>query len=78
MNPAETARQMSGGHGTAEGAVGLVDPTDPPIPCALCEDDAIVYFVVSPQAKRNFVCLAHAGTVAYAVATTAAASADAR
>jgi hypothetical protein len=48
----DMARRMSGGYGTGEGHVGLVersDPADPPAPCDMCPDDAVLYFV-TPRA----------------------------
>ncbi|MEC3995010.1 hypothetical protein VSR01_16315 [Actinacidiphila sp. DG2A-62] len=74
--PMDIARRTSGGYGTGEGHVGLVDRTDPDEtapPCAMCPGDAVLYFVETAEENQTFACLAHAGAIAYSVAVASTA-----
>lgn len=68
----DMARRMSGGYGTGEGHVGLVErfegEEDLAPSCGMCADDAVLYFVDTADENQHFACLVHAGAVAYSVA----------
>lgn len=73
----DIARRTSGGYGTGEGHVGLVDRTTPAEAaprCAMCPGDAVLYFIETAEENQTFACLAHAGAIAYS--TAVASSAD--
>ncbi|MBT2453284.1 hypothetical protein [Streptomyces sp. ISL-86] len=73
----DMARRMSGGYGTGEGRVGLVDrsadPEEAVASCGMCLADAVLYFVDSAEENQHYACLEHAGAVAYSVAVASTA-----
>ncbi|MFF4388571.1 hypothetical protein ACFY0G_17590 [Streptomyces sp. NPDC001552] len=75
--PMDMARRMSGGFGTGEGRVGVVDRTGDPddgVPsCGMCPADAVLYFVDTAEENQHYTCLDHAGPVAYSVAVASTA-----
>ncbi|KPI33309.1 hypothetical protein OV450_1397 [Actinobacteria bacterium OV450] len=79
-NDLEMARRMSGGYGTGEGRLGLVDrtsgPDDAPPSCGMCANTAVLYFVDSAEENQHYACLDHAGAVAYSIATASTAGPD--
>ncbi|CAL9612353.1 hypothetical protein SUDANB1_05652 [Streptomyces sp. enrichment culture] len=71
------ARRKSGGFGTGEGHVGLVDQTDPGAArCTLCGGHAVLYFVETAEGDMLYACLADAAAVAYDVAVASTAGPD--
>ncbi|WNI20379.1 hypothetical protein [Actinacidiphila sp. ITFR-21] len=76
----DMARRMSGGYGTGEGHVGLVERSGEPdkgvAGCGMCPADAVLYFVDSAEENMHYACLAHSGAVAYSVAVASTAGLD--
>ncbi|MFC5072873.1 hypothetical protein ACFPN0_15075 [Kitasatospora cinereorecta] len=76
----DMARRMSGGYGTGEGSLGLVDRSGDPeegvAACGMCPADAVLHFVDSAEENQHYACLAHAGAVAYSVAVASTAGLD--
>ncbi|MET9862000.1 hypothetical protein ABZY93_22330 [Streptomyces smyrnaeus] len=76
--------RMSGGHGTGEGNVGLVERSDTEegplcearVEGSLCSRPAVLYFVETAEETMTYACLEHAGTIAYDVAVTSTADPD--
>jgi hypothetical protein len=71
------AHRRSGGYGTGEGHVGLVDQSEPGgARCTLCGGHAVLYFVETAEEDMLYACLADAAAVAYDVAVASTADPD--